>query len=163
MEGKMIKKFINKQNLLNILIFIVYSLILTFLVDWFSRADINESFSFLTNSFNIFLYNMLIISITLSPCFLFKRRIFSFSLISLIWLILGFANNLLMNFRETPLTFADIKMIKTGLELSNQYLSKGSILLIILLSLISILILILIFLKCKKTKINYLKILIYQF
>lgn len=151
----MLKKFIDKKSLLNILIFICYSLILTFIIDWISRGNINEAFNFLTGSFKVFLYNMLIISVTLSPCFLFKRRLFAFSLGSLIWLILGIANNLLMSFRETPLTFADMGMIKSGLELSDQYLTKNSIILIVLLLVVLLAILSIVFFKCKKTKIRY--------
>lgn len=151
----MLKKFIDKKSLLNILIFICYSLILTFIIDWISRGNINEAFNFLTGSFKIFLYNMLIISVTLSPCFLFKKRLFAFSLGSLIWLILGIANNLLMSFRETPLTFADMGMIKSGLELSDQYLTKNSIILIVLLLVVLLTILSIVFFKCKKTKIRY--------
>ena len=68
---------------------------------------------------------------TLSPCFLFRRRLFAFSLVSLVWIVLGIANNFLISFRETPLTFADLGMMKSALELSDQYLSKGYIILII--------------------------------
>ena len=56
------------KKILNIFIFIVYSILLTFFIDCISRSSFNEAFNFLTNSFNIFLYNVLIIVLTLSPC-----------------------------------------------------------------------------------------------
>ena len=84
------------KKILNIFIFIVYSILLTFFIDCISRSSFNEAFNFLTNSFNIFLYNVLIIVLTLSPCFLFKIRLFYFSLISLIWFILALAKNLII-------------------------------------------------------------------
>ena len=115
------------KKILNIFIFIVYSILLTFFIDCISRSSFNEAFNFLTNSFNIFLYNVLIIVLTLSPCFLFKIRLFYFSLISLIWFILALANNLVTKFRGMPLTFYDIGMIENGLEIIEQYLSKNLI------------------------------------
>ena len=143
------------KKILNIFIFIVYSILLTFFIDCISRSSFNEAFNFLTNSFNIFLYNVLIIVLTLSPCFLFKIRLFYFSLISLIWFILALANNLVTKFRGMPLTFYDIGMIENGLEIIEQYLSKNLIIIMILSSLLLISLLIFIFLKCKKKSINY--------
>lgn len=159
----MIINFLDKQNIfckksaLNVLFFILYSLILVFLVECFSRGNINASFNFFRHFFKIFLYNSLIVGFTLSPCFLFKKRVFAFSLVSLTWIILGIANNLVIKFRETPLTFSDLGMIQNALELSNQYLSKSSIILIILLFIGVISILSFLFFKCKKYEIKYIR------
>lgn len=76
----MIRSFLNKQNFfckksaLNVLFFILYSLILVFLVECFSRGSINASYNFFKHFFKIFLYNSLIVGFTLSPCFLFKKE-----------------------------------------------------------------------------------------
>ena len=159
----MIRNFLNKQNIfckksaLNVLFFILYSLILVFLVECFSRGNINASFNFFRHFFKIFLYNSLIVGFTLSPCFLFKKRVFAFSLVSLTWIILGIANNLVIKFREAPLTFSDLGMIQNALELSKQYLSKSSIILIILLFIGVISTLSFLFFKCKKYKIKYIR------
>ncbi|WP_294129583.1 LTA synthase family protein [uncultured Clostridium sp.] len=88
---------------------------------------------------------------------MFKKRVFAFSLVSLTWIILGIANNLVIKFRETPLTFSDLGMIQNALELSKQYLSKSSIILIILLFIGVISILSFLFFKCKKYKIKYIR------
>lgn len=152
----MIKKFINKQSVLNVLLFAVYSLLLVFVIEWFSRGSIEAAYSFFRHFFKIFLYNTLIVSVTLSPCFLFKRRLFAFSLVSLVWIVLGIANNFLIKFRETPLTFADLGMMKNAIELSDQYLSKGSMILIASLFIIIFGLLIFIFIKSKKVKFRYL-------
>ena len=157
MGGKMIKKIINKKSILKLLLFILYSLLLAFLIECFSRGSIEAAYSFLRHFFKIFLYNALIVSVTLSPCFLFKRRLFAFSLGSLIWIILGVSNNFLIKFRETPLTFADLGMMKNAMELSDQYLSKGNLILIVLLFIMLLGLLIFIFYKSKKIKIIYLR------
>lgn len=150
------KKFINKKHIINVLTFVIYCAFLTFVVECFSRGSIKDSFNFITAFFKTFLYNVLIICATLSPCFLFKRRLFSFSLCSLIWIILGIANNFVIKFRETPLTFSDLGMIENAITLSKQYLSKNLIIFIILFFILLILVLLFIFFKCKKTNINYL-------
>ena len=153
----MIKKIINKKSILKLLLFILYSLLLAFVIECFSRGSIEGAYSFLRHFFKIFLYNALIVSVTLSPCFLFKRRLFAFSLGSLIWIILGVSNNFLIKFRETPLTFADLGMMKNAMELSDQYLSKGNLILIVLLFIMLLGLLIFIFYKSKKIKIIYLR------
>lgn len=71
----MIKKIINKKSILKLLLFILYSLLLAFVIECFSRGSIEGAYSFLRHFFKIFLYNALIVSVTLSPCFLFKRRL----------------------------------------------------------------------------------------
>ncbi|WP_300902883.1 LTA synthase family protein [uncultured Clostridium sp.] len=153
----MLKESFNKRILLNILTFIVCSFLLTFLIEWISRGDYLNTYEFLHHQFSKFIYNVLVVSVTLSLCFLFKRRLFSFSIISIIWLILGVGNNLLIKFRETPLTYADLGMINNALELSNQYLNKSSLILILTIFIFILLGLTALFFKCKKIKVNYMR------
>ena len=79
MGGKMIKKIINKESILTVLLFILYSLLLVFVIEWLSRGSIEAAYNFLRHFFKIFLYNVLIVSVTLSPCFLFRRRLFAYN------------------------------------------------------------------------------------
>lgn len=153
----MFKKLFDKKSLLNILIFVIYSSILVFLIEWISRGSYADAYEFFHSQFSKFAYNILIVTITLSPCFLFKRRLFAFSTGSAIWIILSIANNLIIKFRETPLTYADLGMIKSAMELSSQYLSKNSFILIVASFIALLLILTVLFFKCKKTKVNYLR------
>lgn len=153
----MLKKLFDKKSLLNILIFIVYSSILVFLIECISRGSYLDTYEFFYSQFSKFAYNILIVAVSLSPCFLFKRRFFAFSTCSAIWIILSIADNLIIKFRETPLTYADLGMIKNAMDLSNQYLSKNSFILIATLFIALLLILTVLFFKCKKTKINYLR------
>lgn len=153
----MIKKLFDKKILLNILMFIIYSLLLVFLIEWISRGSYSDAYEFFRHHFNKFTYNTLIVALTLSPCFLFRRRLFAFSAGSIVWIVLSIANNLLIKFRETPLTYADLGMINNALELSNQYLTKNSLILIVIAFVFLLLGLTVLFFKCKKTKVNYLR------
>ena len=116
-----------------LLILSVVSLLLTFVVDSISRGSISQSLNFISSKGNTFLFNALIIFLTLSITLLFKKKTFSYCLISFIWIIAAIGNNVLINLRGTPLTGSDLKLIKSGLTLINNYMSKKEILYIVIL------------------------------
>lgn len=139
------------------IILILISLLLTVIVDSISRGSIYESLNFIKNRHMTFLFNSTIVLITLSITLLTKRKIFSYSIISSIWIISAISNNVIVNLRGTPLTGNDLRLIKSGLKLINNYLSNKEIISIILLLFILIVLLILIFIFAPKSKlkINY--------
>lgn len=139
------------------IILILISLLLTVIVDSISRGSIYESLNFIKNRPMTFLFNSTIVLITLSITLLTKRKIFSYSIISSIWIISAISNNVIVNLRGTPLTGNDLRLIKSGLKLMNNYLSNKEIISIILLLFILIVLLILIFKFAPKSKfkINY--------
>lgn len=153
----------NKKKLLECLIYpltilSLISLLLTFIVDCISRGSFTESINFISNKSFTFLFNALIISLTLSITLLTKRRTFSYSVISTIWIIAAIGNNVLLNLRGTPLTGSDLKLIKSGLKIINNYMSKKEIIYIViaLFFIIALLIFIFIFAPKTKFKVNYL-------
>lgn len=150
-----IKKIFNKKVLVSLLFFIAYSFLLTFAIEAITRGEIVQAKDFARQFFSKFAFNTFIIALTLSPCFLFKRRLFVFTLITSIWIIFSIGDNLVLQFRGTPLTGADLGMIKNGLELSNQYLTSSSLILMIIALIVLIVALIVIFIKSPKVKINY--------
>ena len=119
----------NRKKLLEYLIYplsllLLMSLLLTFVVDCISRGSISESMNFISEKGITFLFNALIILLTLSITLLTKRKIFSYSVISVIWVIVAIGNNILLNLRGTPLTGSDLKLVKSGLKIINNYMSK---------------------------------------
>lgn len=82
---------------------------------------------------------------------------FCYSIISAIWIIAATANNIVLNLRGTPLTGSDLKLIKSGLKLINNYMSKEEILAILALLFFILILLVFIFIFAPKTKfkINY--------
>lgn len=140
-----------------LLILSVVSLLLTFVVDSISRGSISQSLNFISSKGNTFLFNALIIFLTLSITLLFKKKTFSYCLISFIWIIAAIGNNVLINLRGTPLTGSDLKLIKSGLTLINNYMSKKEIVAILTVLFFILLMLIFIFIFAPKTKfkINY--------
>ena len=140
-----------------LLMLVIVSLLLTFVVDSISRGSISESFNFISSKEITFLFNTLIIFLTLSITLLTKRKTFSYCLISFIWIIISIGNKILLNLRGTPLTGSDLKLIKSGLKLINNYMSKQEIIYIViaLFFILALLVLIFIFAPKTKLKINY--------
>lgn len=134
------------------------SLILTFIVDSISRGSMSLSINFIKNSFLTFLFNFMIIFLTLSITLLTRKKMFSFSFLSIFWIILAIINNVLVDLRGTPFTGNDLKLIDSAFKVVDSYLSKGQIKGIILAISIIIILLILIFIFAPKSKykINYL-------
>lgn len=150
-----IKKNFNKKVLVSLLFFIAYSFLLTFTIEAITRGEFVQAKDFVRHFFSKFAFNTFIVALTLSPCFLFKRRLFVFTLITSIWIIFSIGDNLVLQLRGAPLTGADLGMIKNGLELSNQYLTSSSLILMIIALIVLIVALIVIFIKSPKVKMSY--------
>lgn len=138
-------------------ILILISLLLAFVVDSISRGSISESIDFISSKGTTFLFNSLIILLTLSITLFFKRKTFSYSIISTLWIIAAIGNNILLNLRGTPLTGSDLKLIKSGIKLIDNYMSKKEISTIFTILFLILILLIFIFIFAPKTKfkINY--------
>ncbi len=77
----------------------------------------------------LFIYNSLIILLTMSLSLLFRRRIAVFSLISLLWLALGITNCIVLSYRSSPLSAIDLLIVKDAVGMFTVYLSlAGTIL-----------------------------------
>ena len=120
-----VEKFFNSYTIL-----ILFSILLTFIIELISRGSFALAKNFVLNSSITFLYNVFLVMITLSIVLLFKRRIFGYFIISTIWLGLSTANNILKNLRGTPLAGSDLKLIKSGLSIIDSYFSKKQIILL---------------------------------
>ena len=151
------KQIIKKLNIGSILIWVLASFILIFTIESIWRGGVSSGINFLTNNFGAFLFNFIIILFSTSILFLIKRRIFTFTLISLFWIILSIANKLVISFRGSPLTGNDLTLIKSGLSVADTYLSKSHYIVILITSIFAICLLVIlwIFAPKHKNKINY--------
>ena len=112
-----------------IFICIISAIFLNFAIESFSRRSIICGFEYLFESPLVFTYNSLIILLTLSIIFLTKRRVFFYVVISTIWLGFGITNGVILSNRVTPFNAIDFALIKSGLAIMNNYLSKFEIIL----------------------------------
>lgn len=123
---------------------------LSLLVDSFSRESFFRAFAAIFTSPLVFLYNALIIAITLAPALFFARRIFFYVIVALLWIIIGITDFILLQFRTTPFTFVDITMIQSAIGIWDHYLSIWQLALIALLFISAIIGCVILFRKVKK-------------
>lgn len=76
---------------------------------------------------SVFLYNSLVIAFTVSFALLTRRRVFGFSLLSIVWLLMGTVNSVMLVFRTTPFTAQDLFLVKSAYSVMGSYLTSGQI------------------------------------
>ena len=72
----------------------------------------------------VFLYNVSIIFFTLLFALFLRKRVFGIVLISIVWLICGFANFVVLGYRITPFAAIDLLMVKDVISMLDVYFSK---------------------------------------
>ncbi len=132
-------------------------LILYLLIEMLSRRSVIAGIEYLLQHPLLFLYNSLIVIVTLSVAHLFRKKEFMFALISMVWLILGIANCVLLGFRTTPLNAMDFKTLKTVVSIITVYFTKAQIVMIGAALAAAVLVVVLIFIKSPKMKIRPLR------
>lgn len=108
-----------------------YSVLLNMLIECFNRRSLIGLVMLFTNPV-IFLYNTLIILVTMSIVMLFHRKVFVYCVVSVIWLLLAVINFVVLYSRKTPFTAMDIYLIKDAIKVIPVYLNIFQIVLIIL-------------------------------
>ena len=114
-----------------LLLCITLSLLLNLILESLSRRSLVEGFVHLFAHPANFLYNSLIILLTLSLALLIKRRTFTLCIVTLGWLSLGIADCIIRGFRTTPLRAVDFRVIKSAISLINIYFNPLELILII--------------------------------
>lgn len=144
----------NKYFNYSIINIIWLALFCDIVIESLNHGGILGCLSFIAESPHIFLYNGLILLTTLSVGLFFKRRVFICFIIAAVWLILGIANGVILSFRTTPFTTADLTLLETGLGVLPNYLSNWEIALIVAAIILLVIVLVLLFLFAPKCK-NY--------
>ena len=137
----------------------ILAFIINFLMECLGRRNPLEGIIYLFQNPLMFIYNVLIIMLTLSVALLFKRRVFVSFLITVIWLGSAIANCVLLGFRTTPFSAIDLTMVSYALSIIDIYLSKAEIILVSALTLIVVALIIYIAIKAPKLqrKVRYIK------
>jgi len=135
------------------------ALVLNFVIEALSRKGIAPAFIFLNEHTLVFLYNSCIIFAMLSLAILFRRRVFVFSVVSATLLTAGIVNFVIVSKRMTPFTVYDIMVVKEGMAVASNYLSKIQIVFLIVGLAVLLAGIVLLWLKGprKKEKINWIR------
>ena len=113
------------------MIVIVLSLLLTFVLEVLSRRSVIGAAEFLVKRPTVFLYNAIMVSVTLAFAMLFRKKLFSLMLVTVVWLAFGIANCVLLSFRTaSPLTAIDLQLGMEAIEMIDVYFKIWQVVLI---------------------------------
>lgn len=108
------------------------ALMINLLIESLARHSFFDALVHTCTSPLVFLYNSAIIFMTLTIAFIFKRRNFALTLISILWITLGIINCIVLFFRTTPLSLIDFFIIRNALNMLPVYLGAFQFILIAL-------------------------------
>ena len=117
-----LKNGIKTIKISEIIMCIVISWFMVFALEALGRHSVKTALNFMIQDFWFFLSNFSIILCSVTLCLFFKRRYFALSLILLVWASLGVANGVVLTFRNTPLAWVDLSIVKTALDIMNSYI-----------------------------------------
>lgn len=100
----------------------IWAIILNLIIETLARKWFG-GLSFMIHSPVIFLYNAMLIFMTLSISLLFRRRKFFYILISSIWIAIGVTNGIILMERMTPFTVKDLSAINDAATILTNYFS----------------------------------------
>ncbi len=99
------------------------AILLNLFVELLSRRSFISLVVFVGTRPHIFLFNTCIIFWSFSLLLLVRRKLFLSAVISVIWLILGIVNFVLLGCRVTPFNGADLRLTKDAMAVAGKYLS----------------------------------------
>ena len=109
------------MNRFSLIFHALLACIINFVIEAISRHSVVAAWDYMTGTPLVFLYNAIMIFVTFSIVYLFKRRIFVRMIIGAIWVILGIANGYILLKRVTPFNAQDLKIAGDGIALINNY------------------------------------------
>ena len=132
----------------------VVAVALNIFIEILSRGSVVDLLSYIGSSPLTFIFNTVIIMSTLSIALLFKKRLFSVSLISVVWIALGFANSFTLVSGNMPLTVCHIVNLGSAIKLSSIYMTVFEVALVIIGSISAVVGGIILWKKTPKSSIN---------
>lgn len=108
----------------------VLSAVLNALIELASRKSFIGLLSYIGNSPLVFLLNTLIIALPFTAVFVVRRRVFTCIALIVAWLFMGVVNGILLVFRTTPFTAADLLLVKYAANMATNYFTIIQLILI---------------------------------
>ncbi len=108
--------------------FFFQSFFLTLVIEFLSRKSLIKVARFMVKSPLTFFINMFIITLTFCVSLAFRsRRRFVQDLITLVWLILGIVNYVILTYRMTPFSAEDMKLLKMLNKIAKNYITPAGV------------------------------------
>lgn len=126
-RGKVGKRFPVSPTL----IIVVESILLTFVLEILSRRSFMSAVGFLFERPTVFLYNAVMVALTLALGMLFRKKLFALMLVTVVWLAFGISNCVLLSFRTaSPLTAIDLQLGMEAIQMIDVYFKIWQVVLI---------------------------------
>lgn len=132
--------------------YLLLACILNFVLEVLSRHSFSKAFAFIGASPMVFLYNAVIIFVTLSLVMFAKRKVFATVFVCAAWIISAFANYIVLCFRTTPFSAVDVMMIRNVMTMLDKYMTKWQMVLSTIGILLLIALLVYLYIRLPKTK-----------
>lgn len=132
MKKERSEKLIRVLNKYSLLFHAVLACGVCFLIEWVSRHSFIEACQFMVDRNLVFLYNAMIVYVSLLLVYLVKRRAVMRVVISVLWTFLGIINGCVLAKRVTPFGFTDIKMIGDLFTMQSNYFSATEAIVVII-------------------------------
>ncbi|MBR4283427.1 MAG: sulfatase-like hydrolase/transferase [Anaerotignum sp.] len=101
----------------------IWAILINYIIEAMSRHSVMAAWEFSRISTKAFLYNAFMIFVTFSIVYLFKRRALGRTILSILWLVLGIVNGIMLSRRVTPFNAQDLKTVAEGISLFTNYFS----------------------------------------
>ena len=111
---------------------LLLALCLTLGGEMLSRRSAGKAIAYVIGRPHAFLYNALIVALTLSPALLLKRRIFFYTVVSVLWGTVHVVDMITRMLRITPFAAHDMQVFFTNLDITNSYVTLWQVGLIVL-------------------------------
>ena len=106
----MIRKGLEQINVRPIPTIVILSVLITLINELLTRRSLGGTFGFVIHHPWMFLLNVWMVFATLTIPLVFRRRMTGVLLISLLWLILGICNYIVLSYRITPFSLASLSL-----------------------------------------------------
>ena len=121
-----LKPFVKRKLQSELLQIALIGIILNLIIECLSRRSLMGLLTPFTNPI-IFIYNAFIIMTTLSLALLIKKKIFTYTLVSVLWLACGIIDFVVLAARKTPFTAMDLYLIKDAIKIIPIYMNTFQI------------------------------------
>lgn len=121
------KQQLQRKYLNYALRYIGVPVLLEFIIEALNRKSVIDGIGYLFERPSLFVFNTLIIMLTVSIALFFKREIFVFTTVCAVWLIFGIVNFFVLSVRVTPFSAVDITLLESALKVSGHYLTAFNV------------------------------------
>ncbi|MBR5584464.1 MAG: LTA synthase family protein, partial [Lachnospiraceae bacterium] len=124
------KKIADFCNKFSVILHFVLAFGMNFIIEAISRHSLANAWEYLMVSPSTFLFNTYMIFVTYFIVYIFKRRVFTRIIITVLWLVLGIVNGYMLSVRVTPFNAQDLLVVGDAITMIDQYLNGIQVILI---------------------------------